>query len=586
MTSGNWAELIIEELYRCGLNTCFIAPGSRSTALVSAIARHPEMRAIMHFDERGTAYAAIGYARFTGSPAIWVTTSGTAVANGLPAVVEASMDNVPVFLLTADRPPELRDTGANQTIHQPGIFGRYTRWFFDMPVQDDNVDPAFVLTTIDHAVHRCRSESGPVHINCMFRKPLELSSTPNSGREGKSSPYILSRQMDRWAAGSSAFTSYADVSPGPGNTKSVSQLLASSLAESTRPIIVLGGGANRVSPDIAEWASRKKIPVFPDVSSRYRMNDAPEAVIPFWGVSRSRVGDEPDLIIQFGSHTVSTCWDVTTATKIVIDAGSHRYDPGHRVTHRITMGEAGVSTLIQDLESVSLREPTWMNEWICRSRIVQKTLNGMVDGQSGGATEELTEELVAHMLPGLLPADSNLMIGNSMPIRHMDKWAGVSGDSLAPFVSRGTSGIDGLVAQAAGLKVASGQPTAIFLGDQSLLHDMNSLALAKKLNLLVVVLNNNGGRIFHHLPIAQQGDVLESYFVDPHGLDFEHAAAQFGIHYTLGRTIESFRNGLANFGKNEEATIIEVPIKYQPDDVSGNVLEARVSQALKQLSED
>ncbi|MBA2714928.1 MAG: 2-succinyl-5-enolpyruvyl-6-hydroxy-3-cyclohexene-1-carboxylic-acid synthase, partial [Rubrobacteraceae bacterium] len=163
-----WAYLIVEELVRCGVEFFCVAPGSRSTPLIAALAANHKARSLIHFDERGTAFAALGYARATGRPAAWITTSGTAVANGLPAVVEASTDGVPMVLLTADRPPELRQTGANQTVDQPDIFGDFVRWRFDLPAPDPEIDPAMVLTTVDQAVYRARrAPSGPVHLNLM-----------------------------------------------------------------------------------------------------------------------------------------------------------------------------------------------------------------------------------------------------------------------------------------------------------------------------------------------------------------------------------------------------------------------------------
>nr|MBA3389279.1 2-succinyl-5-enolpyruvyl-6-hydroxy-3-cyclohexene-1-carboxylic-acid synthase [Rubrobacter sp.] len=168
-----WAGLIVEELVRSGIDFFCVAPGSRSTPLVAALAENPKARSLVHFDERGTAFAALGYARATGRPAVWITTSGTAVANGLPAVVEASVDGVPMILLTADRPPELRQTGANQTVDQPDIFGDFVRWRFDLPAPDLSVDPAMVLTTVDQAAYRAvRAPRGPVHLNLMFREPF------------------------------------------------------------------------------------------------------------------------------------------------------------------------------------------------------------------------------------------------------------------------------------------------------------------------------------------------------------------------------------------------------------------------------
>ena len=198
-----WATLIVEELARSGVDFFCVAPGSRSTPLIAALAANERARSLVHFDERGTAFAALGYARATGRPAAWITTSGTAVANGLPAVVEAAIDGVPMILLTADRPPELRQTGANQTIDQPDIFGDYVRWRFDLPAPEAAVDPAMVLTTVDQAVYRARrTPSGPVHLNLMFREPF----LPEDGDEPLAAPV-------RWRESDEPYTRYAATRP-------------------------------------------------------------------------------------------------------------------------------------------------------------------------------------------------------------------------------------------------------------------------------------------------------------------------------------------------------------------------------------
>src|SRR5215210_6118955 len=197
-----WAYLIVEELLRCGVDFFCVAPGSRSTPRVAALAANEKATTLIHFDERGTAFAALGHARATGRPAAWITTSGTAVANGLPAVVEAATDGVPMILLTADRPPELRQTGANQTIDQPDIFGDYVRWRFDLPAPDPSIDPAMVLTTVDQAVYRAgRAPQGPVHLNLMFREPFLPD--PDDALSGPSS----------WMKSGEPYTRYAATKP-------------------------------------------------------------------------------------------------------------------------------------------------------------------------------------------------------------------------------------------------------------------------------------------------------------------------------------------------------------------------------------
>src|SRR5215212_6824626 len=229
-----WAYLIVEELLRCGVDFFCVAPGSRSTPLVAALAANEKASTLIHFDERGTAFAALGHARATGRPAAWITTSGTAVANGLPAVVEAATDGVPMVLLTADRPPELRQTGANQTIDQPDIFGDYVRWRFDLPAPDPGIDPAMVLTTVDQAAYRAgRTPQGPVHLNLMFREPFLSCPEDEDVLSGPSS----------WIESGGPYTRYAATKP------AVDEMEIHGLWETLRPVnrglVVAGRLASR-----------------------------------------------------------------------------------------------------------------------------------------------------------------------------------------------------------------------------------------------------------------------------------------------------------------------------------------------------
>ena len=174
-----WAEWVVEELVRQAVTTFYICPGSRSTPLTVAAARHAKTQTSICYDERGAGFRALGYARATQQPAVVITTSGTAVANLHPAVVEAAQDSIPLLLLTADRPPELTDTGANQAILQTGFFAQHVRWQFELPCPSADIDPAFVLTTVDQAVHRSRDiHAGPVHLNVRIREPFLASTSP------------------------------------------------------------------------------------------------------------------------------------------------------------------------------------------------------------------------------------------------------------------------------------------------------------------------------------------------------------------------------------------------------------------------
>ncbi len=373
-----WPDLIVEELLRCGVEKFFIAPGSRSTPLVSAIARNEKASVLIHYDERGTAFAALGYARSTGRPAAWITTSGTAVANGLPAVVEASVDGVPMILLTADRPADLRDTGANQTILQSNIFGGYVRWKFEFPVPETQFDPAFVLTTIDQAVYRSIAENGPVHLNCMFRKPLELSEDPDA--------VPLPSHLLDWGNSDAPYTTYA--LSARIVSEAVVEKLRTLFGSAQRPVILLGRVLDSTyEKNIVDWAREEGIPVLPDISSSFRvreqnlhsprrsspgsseseMNHSFSPVIPYWellmSVEEARNDLQPDLIVQFGRGIVSTRFETAEADRVVIDSAPDRFDPGHQVILRIQADARGVNDLIGSLGGAISAPGTWLSAW-------------------------------------------------------------------------------------------------------------------------------------------------------------------------------------------------------------------------------
>ncbi|MFB6279749.1 MAG: 2-succinyl-5-enolpyruvyl-6-hydroxy-3-cyclohexene-1-carboxylic-acid synthase, partial [Salinibacter sp.] len=258
-----WTQLLVEELVRTGVETFFVAPGSRSTPLTVAAAWHPDAETVLHVDERGNAFAALGAGRATQTPAAWITTSGTAVANGLPAVVEASVDGVPLLLLTADRPPELRDTGANQTIDQVKIFGDYVRWQVDVPPPSDEINPAYVLTTANQAVHRTqRAPAGPVHVNCMFRKPLEPVESETT--------VTIPATVEDWAAGAEPYTQYpTPVATPPGAEV---EALAERLGGTEQGLVVAGRLDTAAAADATQrLATHLGWPLVPDLTSRLRL---------------------------------------------------------------------------------------------------------------------------------------------------------------------------------------------------------------------------------------------------------------------------------------------------------------------------
>jgi 2-succinyl-5-enolpyruvyl-6-hydroxy-3-cyclohexene-1-carboxylate synthase len=545
-----WAYLIVEELLRCGVGFFCVAPGSRSTPLVAALAANEKARSLIHFDERGTAFAALGYARATGCPAAWITTSGTAVANGLPAVVEAATDGVPMVLLTADRPPELRQTGANQTIDQPDIFGDYVRWRFDLPAPDPGIDPAMVLTTVDQAAYRAgRTPQGPVHLNLMFREPFL------SGPEDED---ILSGPAS-WVQGDDPYTRYAATKP------AVDEMEIYRLWETLRPVkqglVVAGRLASRKQGEaVLRLAGTLGWPLLPDVGSQVRLGS--EGIAAHYDAllaGDSFAGSHaPETVVHVGGRALSKRLEQFLASSrpdpyVVVRENPFRLDPAHRVTHSV---EANVldfcSALVRAAtEDPPATDPSWTAGWREASEEVGRHLDGIFSG-------EPNEPLVARVLSRTVPQDHGLVAASSMPVRDLDTYAAADGAPVPVAANRGASGIDGTVATAAGFARGLGRPVTLLIGDLALLHDLNSLAMLRDVHVIVVVVNNDGGGIFSFLSIARHEEFFEPYFGTPQGVGFEAAAKMFGLAYELPGTMEDFVEAYGSACARGSSTLIEV----------------------------
>ena len=545
----HWATLIVEELVRSGVAFFCVAPGSRSTPLVAALASNEKAESLIHFDERGTAFAAVGYARATGLPAAWITTSGTAVANGLPAVVEAATDGVPMVLLTADRPPELRQTGANQTIDQPDIFGDYVRWRFDLPAPEEPVDPAMVLTTIDQAVYRARrAPSGPVHLNLMFREPF--LSDPDERPDELPAPA-------RWQKRHEPFTRYAATKPSVDPDEI--ERLWDMLRPVERGLVVAGRLPSRKQGEAAlRLAESLGWPLLPDVGSQVRLGSPSRNIVPLYdALLASDLFNErhaPEAVFHIGGRAVSKRLDRFLAQSrsdpyVVVRENPFRLDPGHRVTHSV---EADIVGLCAALGAAAERRspesnPTWMSGWRTASEQAEDNLDRLLE-----ESKVLNEPLVARLVSRHVPEGHGLCVASSMPIRDLDTFAAPDGAPVPVAANRGASGIDGTVATAAGFARGTGSPVTLLIGDLALLHDLNSLAMLRDLPVVVVVLNNDGGAIFSFLPVARHKAFFEPYFGTPQGLTFEHAAAMFALDYehtgTASGFVEAYRTACARNG--------------------------------------
>jgi 2-succinyl-5-enolpyruvyl-6-hydroxy-3-cyclohexene-1-carboxylate synthase len=549
-----WAALMVDELVRLGVGLFVICPGSRSSVLALAAANHPRAVTLTHFDERGGAFYALACGAGSGSPAAIISTSGTAAANFLPAVVESSRKKVPLILLTADRPPELRHTGADQTIEQPGLMGSYVRFEFDLPCPTTAIPAAMVLTTIDQAVYRARHPlPGPVHLNCMFREPLAPVS---DGRDLAG----YTAGLDRWKNGVRPYTIIA----APETRLSVAAAVGAAkvLNAARQGIIVVGKlRSDHERAAVLVLADKLQWPVFPDVSSGLRLSPSRGPVVHYFDqllLNQHLASDlAPDCVLQLGGRMTSKRLNqfietVRPKEYIMVLPHALRHDPGHQVTLRI---ESPVASFCAGVTGpVRRRRPGARLERLLKlSGAVGRKLDRLA--AAGLSEPSVIRHVSVHILSG-----QALFIGNSMPVRDMDMYGATRARDILIGTNRGASGIDGLMASACGFARGSGRPLTLVIGDVSLLHDLNSLALVASAAkpVTIVVLNNNGGGIFSFLPVGQFKPGFERCFAAPHGLSFKAAADMFGLAYARPATLKAFAAAYARAVGGVRHTIIEV----------------------------
>ncbi len=567
-----WCNLIIDELVRNGISYYCISPGSRSSPLIVATAQNAKAKKIICYDERGAAYHALGYARATGNPAVVISTSGTAAANYYPAIIEASQDCVPLIVLTADRPPELRNTGANQTIDQVHLYGSYVRLHIDMPCPDEKIAPEVVLTTTDQAVfHTLNTPQGPVHLNCMFREPLAPVQETISGS------YNISIQD--WLNDEKPYTRYVTsvLSVEQSEIESVSEILSTS----KRPLCLVG----RLRTDserntVMGFARKLQVPLFADIASELRLS-ANKLLIRYYDrmLLSEKFCDKyvPDTIIHIGSQPVSKNILQLIETNlienyIIVKDHAYRHDPTHKTTLRIT---SSVETFCEQLKSISDKnnDDAWYS---ILNSLSQKA--GIAIERTLSQDDMVTEPGVARYLSENVPGHCGLFLGSSMPIRDMDMFGGINGFPINVGANRGASGIDGTLSSAMGFAEGLKKNVTLITGDIAFFHDMNALVQLNRLSqqLIIIVINNNGGGIFSFLPIAEYPDVFEEYFGTPHNTSFKTVAEQFECAYYNPKSMSQFDSDYQALLISGESGIIEV----QTDRIKNRTLHSKLNKAI------
>ena len=507
-----WADVFVAGLTAAGLRRVVLAPGARSAPLALACLRRPELVCEVINDERAAGYFALGLGRATREPAAVLCTSGTAAANLLPAVMEAGLAAVPLLVLTADRPPEAHGWGANQSVDQLNLYGSQVRAFHNVAVPDAAVPDTYLHALAARLLEECRGPlPGPVHANLPFREPLLPSAIPE--------PPPLPAGIVRYTASQAVDAAVADA-------------LAARLS-GTPGVIVCGEAAYRAgfAPAVAALAAKLDAPILAEPLSNLR----------FGAHDRSRMLShqalflrQPDLpapawVLRFGAFPVSRALERwlagLCAARIMVAPAGCWPDP---LWQHDTVVRADPLALAEALTPrVSAAPAAWFEAW--RAAEAQAAARAA----ENCAAAPLFEGTVARRLLAALPAGGHCFVGNSLAIRAVDAFGGGGDQRLTLHGNRGASGIDGNVATAAGIAAASGAPLALLLGDQAALHDCGSFAALAGRDAVAVVVDNGGGGIFDHLPLAQAvpAELFRRGWTAPQQADFAALAAAFGLRY-------------------------------------------------------
>ena len=583
---AEWARLLIGSFADAGITDVVISPGSRSTPLVLAAAEHRALRCFDLVDERSAAFFALGQARVTGRPALLLPTSGTAGANYFPAVVEAGASHTPLVVLTSDRPVELASCGANQTIDQLKLYGDHARAFFDLGAPDSAPRALRALRrTVAQAVFASRYPSpGAVHLNARLAKPLEPGS-PSSEAERDLEHRVttlLARAVPR-PRSPRRLPAAADVAK-----------LAKACGRAERGLIVCGPAPQAQAETrslIAELGRRTGYPVLREAASQVRWcpeldSDDVLRVDGFDALLGSAgMGDlpAPQLILQIGGCPTSGHW--------------HRYLARHAGCAHWVLGPDGwndaqstaTDLLFADLDGalglLTTRLPArgrrtaWGERW---SRAEQALRLAVAEELA--ASNTLSEGGVARALVDALPAGSLLAVGNSLPIREVDTYCAGSGVDLRVWSQRGASGIDGVVSGVLGAATVWRHRVALLVGDLSFLHDLSGLQAARYVTvpLVILVVQNRGGRIFERLPLADHpaAEAVFEHWTTPHELDLAPAARLYGLAYERAEQPADLEPALAAALHREGATVIEAVVPPHGAAEQNRSLRRRIDEAL------
>ena len=569
-----------QELARCGMRAACTSPGSRSAPLVLSLAHEPQLRCYSHIDERCAGFFALGLAKASRLPVAVACTSGTAAAELLPAAIEAHEARVPLLLLTADRPAELRENGAGQAIDQLKLYGGAAKWFFEVELADASEERLRWIRTLACRAYWTSLEGRPgaVHLNFPLHEPLvleeplpaaETERADATGRRG-GAPYVRR------------------TSPSGGSAPEQSQVLVELLAGARRGVVVAGREerAAATGAAVARLAEQMRWPLLADPLSGARRGAA--AIAHYDAVLRAPDGparSRPDLVLRVGDLPVSKplrTWlaGLHDVPQVALDPEAAWQDPASSLSHSLALAPAAALGVLADSSAgtdagastaPSPADPDWLGAWRTADERASEAIIGVL------SQEGLCEPSVAAELGVLLPEEATLFVASSMPVRDIETFWPVRGDPPRVLCNRGANGIDGTVSSAFGAAAASAGPVILLIGDVALAHDVGGLLAASRLGLAltIVLLDNGGGGIFDFLPVASAAmarapqhdaagasagaeDLYTRHVATPTGLDFAAAGALYGLRHERVGDVPAFRAALERALADDGAGIVEV----------------------------
>lgn len=537
MSDAAGLRSLVDALVAAGVRDAVICPGSRSTPLALALRMAGGLRVRVLYDERAAGFFALGMARTTHRPVVLAATSGTAVVEFAPAVVEAHHSRIPLVLLTADRPPELRDRGAPQTIDQAHLYGRAAKWFAELPLQDD--DPLTVAHwawVAGRAVAvAAEGPAGPVQVNVPFREPLLPDGPLLTTGTTEHAPVVAATEGRR---------TLDDVAL---------RTLADRIRAARRGLILAGPDDDPALPAaLAALAVSTGFPVVADPLSGMRTGPHDRSRVVVRGDQLARPGPwieahAPDLVIRTGAMPTSKpLAELMTRVRppVVVLDGDGGWRESSLVPATFVHADAArTATALAEMLAQDARMPSdaaWADDWVAADRTAVMTMDAWA-----ASLDEPFEGAPYAILADALPDGASLWAGNSMPVRDLDAWLPSTRRAIAIRSNRGANGIDGVVSTALGAAAVSPAPVALVVGDVSFLHDLNALVAARLhgLSATIILVNNDGGGIFSFLPQAHPGaatvegsglpEHYEELFGTPHGIDVAPIVTALGGEHRL-----------------------------------------------------